>query len=435
MLVAHNGLRGIGHAGFICQAHAWLAGRVDVDNLKAALVQLHRRFPVVTSRLEEARGNFAPYWQFRTNVPPILNEVSVPASDDATVWKHSARLFERPLDHSRTDPITFHLLHLPDGRDVLMMVFSHVLMDGKAPEYVLKHLDDCYSASNAHQLTTDVLQERSATASSDEMAEHLLRFDKKRRRQAAWNVIKSHIRLPVRPVTMTAPHMKNWLGEPYGVLVRRMDEAQVHALSRRVKQICGFANPTPAILASVFRTIGQLAPHKQNGRTLFKTDLPLNLRPPGKMDPIFHNFMSFVQMSARKADLEDRDAATRYFNARLRDQIRRGIDLGNLQMMHVLAPRANMLRKHIISQMKHQPFTLGFGFLGPVTAGLECLLGNDVQWYYCLNSAISPPGITLQANQSGAGMNVMLTYIESAVDATTASALLEGVIDDLTRSK
>lgn len=429
MLTAHNGLRGVGHGGFICQTHAWLAGRVDAAALKAALVRLHRQYPVVTARLEDAGGKEAPCWRFRADTPPTLYEFTLPDADDATVLAHAARLFEQPLDHDRTDPIAFHLLHLPDGRDVLVLVFSHVLMDGKAPEFVLKELDRHFHAQSPDGGS---LAPPDGTAPADEMAEHLGRFEKKRRRRAAWQVIRSHLHLPVRPVTMTPPHLKDWIGAPYGILVRRVDEDQTAALLRRIRQLCGFANPTPAVLASVFRTIGRLAPHAQTDRTLFQTDLPLNLRPPGRMEPIFRNFMSFLQMSARKGELADRDEATLMLNARMRDQLRRGIDLGNLQMMHWMAPHANLLRRHIIARMKDQPFTIGFGFLGPVTAGLERLFGCHVQQLYSLNSAISPPGTTMQVNQFGKCMNVMLTYIESAVPRVTATALVDETIADLT---
>lgn len=430
MLVAHNGLRGVGHAGFICQTHAWLTGRVDAPRLRAALARLHRRYPVITSRLEDAGGRSVPCWRFRRDAPPTLHESTRAESGEAAIWAYAARLFEQPLDLERMDPISFHLLHLPDDRDVLVLVFSHVLMDGKAPEFALKELDRFFHEESPDD---DPPSDSEPASDGDEMAAHLYRFDARRRRRAAWNVIRSHIRVPQRPVIMTPPEMKNWLGSPYGICVRRLDEAQTDVLMQRIRRLCGFANPTPALVAAAFRAVAARSPVKQTARSLFQTDLPLNLRPPGRTEPIFRNFMSFVQMSARKSHLADRDDATRMFNAQLRDQIRRGIDLGNLQMMHVMAPRANRLRKHIIARMKNQPFTLGFGFLGPVAPGLNRIFDQDVRWLYSLNSAISPPGVTLQANQSGNGLNIMLTWIESAVPRATAVELVDRVIDDLTR--
>jgi len=62
MLVGHDGLRGIGHPGFICQTQIRLKGRIDFGALRAAVDRLARNFPVVAARLRRGdRG--LPYWE------------------------------------------------------------------------------------------------------------------------------------------------------------------------------------------------------------------------------------------------------------------------------------------------------------------------------------------------------------------------------------
>lgn len=440
MFVAHKGMRGIDHSGFLCQTHVWLAGRLDAAALRSALCRLHEVYPVVTSRLEDTGGKAVPCWRYRPEAPPELQQIELTASDDAAVFEYAERLFEQPMDHDRDDPISFHLLHLPDGRDVLLLRFSHVLMDGKTPEYVLKEIDRFFARPDSSLPTAsmhETVRMQSAGfegARPDEMQAHLLRFERKRRVQAALRVVRSHIRWPARPATMTPSDKRDWLVRPYGIALRTLTQEQTDAVLASVKRLCGFANATPMVLAAAFRAIRRVCPHPTNGRTIFQTDVPLNLRPPGRAQPIFRNFMSFIQLTARGDELADRDEATTLLNMQMRDQIRQAIDLGNLQMMAVMAPHARMLHRHILTRMKNQPFTLGFGFLGPVTAGLERFCGQDVDRLYSLNSAISPPGITLQANQFRRRLNLMMTYIKSAVPDTTATALLDGVVEDLIRA-
>lgn len=442
MLVAHKGMRGIDHAGFLSQTHVWLRGRLDPACLKLALARLHTAYPVVTARLDDPGGRAVPCWRHRPEARPVLHESTLLSADDAPVLHSAERLFEQPLDHDRDDPLTFHLLHLPDGRDVFLLRFSHVLMDGKAPEYVLKEINRLFQEGESEDRDPHRCELRAKDAdglhsvgctvtAGDEMQAHLLRFDRKRRVRAALRVVRSHIRWPQRPAILTPRELDEWLVRPYGIALRQLTVEQTDALLERAKGLLGFANPTPLILAAAFRAVARHAPLATNSRTIFQTDLPLNLRPPGRMEPIFRNFMSFIQIRARADELNSFEAAARLLNTRMRDQLRSAIDLGNLQMMHLMAPHARLLHRHILTQMKNQPFTLGFGFLGPATAGLEHFCGQEVDRLYSLNSAISPPGTTLQAIQFRGRLNLMLTFIESAVPRPTADLFLDRAMEDL----
>ncbi|MFQ5428703.1 MAG: hypothetical protein ACE5E1_00210 [Phycisphaerae bacterium] len=428
MLVAHDSMRAIGHGGFQCQTHVWLRDRVDPDALRAALASLNRRFPVVTSRLVDPGGNRPSYWRYRPEARVELHELTAGANDTATVWQRPEALFAEPLDLDETDPIAFHLLHLPDGRDVLVIRFGHALMDGKAPEFVLQAINQYHNGAGADESSP-------APAGNDvpvdEMRAHLERHERSRRFKAAMQVVRGQIRLPVKPVTLDRPDLKGWAIRPYRIAVRSLNENQTAALTERATRLCGFANLSPVILAGVFRAVSRLTPRPQRGRTCFQTDVPLNLRRPGTSAPIFHNFMSFVQMSAMGSELSDRDGLARTLSARMRDQLRRGIDLGNLQMMAFMSRHVRLLRKHVMERAKKHPFTLGFGFQGPVVEGLETFCGRAVDWLYTLNSAMAPPGITLQINRFRDRLNLGLTYIEESVPESLAEAFLDAVIEDL----
>lgn len=424
MLVGHQGLRGIGHGGFQTQTHLWLDGRLDKAALRTALERFNHRYPVVTSRLDESNPK-APAWRYRAGAVVELQERELTTADPKELWNECARLFERPMDHDRDDPVTFHLFHLPDGGDVLVMRFAHVLMDGKGPEFALQELNRLFDGGDADAPPAN------PSLAADEMAAQLAKFPRKRRIRAALNVVRSHIQWPSKTATMNHPDMGEWVGAPYGIRVRRLDEKQTEALAQNVKKLCGFGNLSLAVVASTFRTISRMSPCTQKPSTRFQLDLPLNLRPPGRAEPIFRNFMSFIQMSATKRELGDRDELIRRLNTVMRDQIRRGIDLGNLQMMAIMSQHTGLLKRHIMDRMKNHPFTLGFGFLGPVLPGLEQFGGRRTNWVYSLNTALSPPGITLEANQFRGQLNLMLTYIAATVPDQTAEAFLENLVEDM----
>ena len=426
MFVAHNGLRRLGHPGFQCQTHVWMEGRVDPVPLRAVLGRLQRRYPVVTARSVIPGGQEGPYWQFQPDAEIELHEASLGGSDVSAVHSFAEDLYTRPIDHDKVDPITFHLLHLPDGRDVFLVRFGHSLMDGKAPEFVLRQICDCYEEHE--NLKTE---QHGSEDGPDELSAYLYRHGRKQRVRSALRVIRSHVRLPFRSMSLDRPGLSELLFEPFRIAIRSLDEEQTERISKRAKRLCGFMNLSPVVLASAYRSVGRLSSRKQNKRTCFQTDLPLNLRPPGRFEPIFHNFMSFIQMSATGAELDDRDGLTQALNSRMRNQLRRGIELGNLQMMTTMSRYDRLLAKHLLERMKNHPFTLAFGYQGPAVSGLESFCGQNVDWLYTLNTGMSPPGITLQVNQFRGRLNLCVSYVSSGISESLTNAFLDAMIEDL----
>ncbi len=223
-----------------------------------------------------------------------------------------------------------------------------------------------------------------------------------------------------------------WRATPFRILVHEMDEATTQRAIDRVKRICGFANLAPALLAGVFRSIRALGPDRDNRGRQCKTDVPLNLRPPGKSEPIFRNFMTFIKMGAKPEEMADSEGLVRTLNARMRDELRKGIDLGSLQMMSFMAPHANLMRRHLLRTLRKGPVSLGFGFLGTVIPGLTKLGATPIRRFYTMNAALSPPGITLQGHQYAGRMSLVLTHISSTVDDDLAAAFLGRIADELT---
>ncbi|MCZ6698741.1 MAG: hypothetical protein O7D94_07420 [Planctomycetota bacterium] len=434
MYVAHEALRSIGHAGFLCQTHLWLDGRIDEARLRDALARLSQRYPIVVARTVKHTKRDAVHWESRPDAVCTLAVSTLERPDTASVWRYAEALFASPVDLDRIDPISFHLLHLPDGRDVLILHWCHALMDGKAPELALQEIDRLSSEVEANDPSDDSALTETSPADQDrpdEILTHLRRSTPMRRIRCSLRVIASQMGIPVRSITLVPPETTGWVLEPTRINVKTLEPDETDALTARVKRICGFSNLSPAILASVFRVISRMSPCRQGRRTIFQTDVPLNLRAPGATGPIFRNFMSFIAARATFAELGNRDALTRMLNSQMRDQLRRGIDVGNLQMMTVMSRFAGVLVSHMKDRLQRKPLTLGYGFLGPVAGGFDRFCGVPIGQLYTLNSALSPPGITLQANQCQGRINLALTYISDVIPTETAGEFLDAVAKDL----
>ena len=423
MLVAHQGLCALGHAGFSCQSHVWLDGCLDIDRLSDALGRLARRHPVVTSRIIEAATPDAA-WHSRADAAPVIRVHSLADDTESSVLRQAEALLAEKWDLGAVDPIAFHLLRRPCGRVVLIVQWNHALMDGKAPELVLAELNRLTNAGTP-------TNENAPCDDAGDISAVVRRHSKRRRIIACSRIIASHVRRPARSITLEPVRKPAWVFKPIRIAVRTLDAAATTALSERVRRTCGLLNLTPAILASVYRVMARLTPRQISPHSIFRTDVPLNLRSPGATGPIFRNFMSFISLHAKKDELQSRDELTRLLHRRMRDQLARSADIGNLVLMEWLSRRPGMLHAHLLGRMQKHPLTLGFGFLGPLTAGLTNVLEVPIERFYTLNTAMSPPGFTLQANLSRDQLNLAVTYIEAVIPESLAMAFLDGLGNDL----
>lgn len=433
MLVSHEGLRRLGHAGFSCQSHVWLDGQIDLKKLDTALAQLAHVHPVVTSRIVNLSDDHTE-WHYRDSGAPAVQILELLDDDESSVLRLAEELLAEEWDLDRVDPIVFRLLRRPSGCDVLIVQWNHALMDGKAPELVLAELNRLSDTAPVNPTSLPANGGRFDDACRDDadgVADVLNRHSNWRRFVASWRIIASHLRPPARSITLEPDRTPAWVFKPIRIAVRTLNTADTAALADRVRRNCGLLNLTPAILASVYRVMARLTPREISSRSLFRTDVPLNLRPPGATGPIFRNFMSFISLHAGKDELQSRDELTRLLHRRMRDQLARGADIGNLAMMDWMSRRPDLLHRHLLSRMQKYPLTLGFGFLGPLTAGLDNLLGVPIERFYTLNMAMSPPGCTLQANLCRDQLNLALTYIEAVIPESLAMAFLDGLVNDL----
>src|SRR5207237_432214 len=58
-----------------------------------------------------------------------LQETRLDSAAPQAVLDHAGQRLSVPCELPRSDPIRFHLLHRPDGRDVFLVQYSHALTD------------------------------------------------------------------------------------------------------------------------------------------------------------------------------------------------------------------------------------------------------------------------------------------------------------------
>jgi hypothetical protein len=141
MAPLHEALRRRGYGGLLLQSYLFLRGRIDEGRLRGALERLRQCYPVVAARLVPDRTRHPVRWQALASPDCPLRVVTLESSDLSAVWHYGEQLFVNGIDSGRTAALQFHLLHLPGGRDALVVQWAHGLMDGMAGELLLREVN------------------------------------------------------------------------------------------------------------------------------------------------------------------------------------------------------------------------------------------------------------------------------------------------------
>src|SRR5262249_38926134 len=150
------------------------SGRSDAAVLRTAVARLSTRHPVTAARLVEAAGE-KPHWCFRPGAECGLRETDLPSAEPAAVLEHAGHLLSEPANPAHAAPIRFHLLHRPNGEDVVVVQYNHSLMDNTASVLLLREMDRL----------SHTVSDGAEAPGRDLIREYLRRFPRERRRQAA----------------------------------------------------------------------------------------------------------------------------------------------------------------------------------------------------------------------------------------------------------
>jgi hypothetical protein len=363
-----------------------------------------------------------PYWLFRPDAACPLSEIDLSSSDDQAVLEAAGKLLSIPCDPATSDPVRFHLLHRPHGKDVFVMQYTHALMDNSATMRLVREIDAADRASDGR---TAVRQ----SPSSDLLRNHLRQFGPARRRLAAQQAIEVHGHVLRGRATTLSPAAQNvTVTAGLRIAVRELPPHLVAAVHERVLKTCGFPNLSMALLSSTFRGIGQLAPRQPGRRFVAGIGLDLNLR--RENGSLFGNLMSLAPLGVEEEELADRDTLTRGLCRQMRQRLATDFDLGALRLTNIFARR----RRHIewvVAHILRYNYSLWYAFFGSLDAVGETFAGANVEKAFYTGPAWSPLGVTLLANLHRGRLLLQATYIPEIAPPALIDQYLDLIVADL----
>jgi hypothetical protein len=109
--------------------------------------------------------------------------------------------------------------------------------------------------------------------------------------------------------------------------------------------------------------------------------------------------------------------------------MRRGFDLGSLQLARVGSRHVQRVRRGFKHRMKDM--SLSYGYFKPVDASAKGLCGASIERAYHLIMPWSPPGLTVSANLCRERLHVAVTSGVEAIPEPVATAFLDELVADL----
>jgi hypothetical protein len=424
MLAVDRAVRGLGGPGFETQMLVWLGGRADVAGLRGRLARFGARHPVAAARLVERPSGAR--WRFRPGAGCPLVETRLDSAEPSAVLDHAARLLSTPGPLEDTDPIRFHLLHRPDGRDVLVVQYNHALMDNTAAVPLLRELDRPDDGG------TDG-RDGGRGEWGGVIRGYVRRYDRERRRRA----LEGCVRLWRGGARGGVVQVGRPGAQPAGsagvrIAARCLESAETIALRARVLRTCRFPHLSMAVLGSAFRALARFAPPGPGAANLTAgIGIELGLR--RVREPLFGNPVSLVPIRASAGDLDDRDELVRRLGRQFREHLQAGMDVGLLQLFPWLLRRPADAR-WLLNGGLRQGFSLWYAHFGAVDDVGERLGGATVEDVWFTGPTWPPMGLTLLVNQFRGRLRFQATYLPESVPEPVVEAFLNELLADLVRA-
>jgi hypothetical protein len=419
LLAVDRAIRNMGYPGFETQTLIWLSGRLEADRLRRALAELGCRHPEFASRLEAGTGATAR-WRPQRDEPLELAEVELHSDDDSAVLSCAAEIQSTYHDPASSSPLRFVLLHRPLGRDVLLMQYSHVLMDHDAAGIVLSALSRLLTAP-AVELAPPL------PATNHHLRSYLRRFRPEQRRAASQRAVElfGHA-LRGRAATLGCLDETRPRQVRLRIAAGSLPAEAAAALREQAARLCGVPSPSMVILAAVFRAMHELiGPGAADRNFIAGIGLDLGLR---RGRPLLQNLLSIVPIVARSEELDDADALVAELTRQMRQRLKSQIDLGVVRLMVGFQRRPRHI-EWVVQHLLRWTYSLWYAYFGD--AGLSRLGDTEIERISYVGPTWSPMGISLLANSFAGQLHFQATYDPELVSPPLAEKLVEQVRSNL----
>ncbi len=414
------GKRSIGN-GAISQAILHLDGRLEEGRLREVLQRISDRFPIIHGRFSRDWFNLAPYWK----VPRRGGERGIGLSVVDLGVGESDRADQLLADHVNTplegdgEHIRFLLVRLGGERSKLGLLFDHRLFDAHGAETFFRLMDETF-AGRLGEIAPQVKVSEPA---------HL---DHWMRRFASGKTLNRHlVQLQQKQVAALAMP-----GSARGRRIRFVHETLSVEESAGLNQTAfaeiGLPILLPSAAARAVDAVQRALPEAPLAGGQYLLFTSANMRGAGEeWASIFFNHFSFVFFSVPIAAVGEPRKTIKEVAVLLRDQF-----FGHMKdkipfAMQDAAALGRIFPRLLVARMINSMFdgrmcSFYFACLKETGYPGETFLGVRASNLTHTPLAFAPPGMNLCMTFFGGRFNLVLSYLEGAMEDATAAEILRG---------
>jgi len=397
--------------GAVSQAIIEVEGSLEPEAVRSALDQISSRFPLIHGRFGRDWFNLAPYWKYSKRHNESIPLQVVDVASDAEAEIALAGHVNKPFDSDRRH-IRFMLVRIGNTRSRLGLVFDHRLLDA-------------YGAESFFRLMHEVFQGRLEEVAPNIRVTEPAHLDYWRRRFASGKLLNRML-IDLQQKEVCALQMPEPIkGRPARFVHEPMTANESsRALGKAFGEIgvpvllpCAAARAVSA-LRGVFPSTG---PECQQ-YLLFTT---VNTRQPGdEWASMFLNHFSFLLFSAASETTDIPQLANSLRDqlfSHMKDQVPAAME--DAAALGRIFPRP-LVAKIINSMFKGRMCSFYFACLKESGFPEKKFMGRDVVNLVHTPLAFAPPGLNLCMTWYGDHFNLVLSYLDGAIEDSVAREIV-----------
>ena len=393
-----------------------LDGLLAEESLKSVLAQISRRFPLIHGRPARDLLNLAPFWKVPRNAPSVLlRTVALPADSDAEAKRLLENHANEPLD-DEFQHIRCLLIHVGQRKSILATMFDHRLFDAIGAETFLRLID---------QTAQGKLDAIAPQIKVTEPA-HLDRWPDRFRSGKTINEFL--YRLAERPVSaLSMPPKIAGANRPIRWVHDSLTVEQTADFNRRAAEEISIPIVLPSATARAILALRQTLPAMPLPGTQYLAFTSASARAPGReWETLFFNHFSFLLFSAESESRQSASALAGHLRDQFFEQMKGNIPAALVEASALIRICPHWLGSKFMRRIfQGRICSLYFACLRETGYPEGSFLGLPILNLTHMTPAISPPGLNICMTYHANRFQLVLSYLDGALDPATAAQIMQ----------
>lgn len=435
---ADEAARRIGLPGPHVHIHLELRGRLDLEGFRRALAALYRRYPAVGARRDLSMLTGRPRWRLGDPAPDLRRVLRVHTVGPATetqLHRQIEQLFTTHLDSVNLPPVHFHIFRgLPRG-DVLVMRWSHALMDARGGFLILEALDRLF-----HRAPDPNTVSSAGDELRDDFARILAQAAPQRRAKMVLERMTGSGAPDAVGVQLDPGPLPPHLG-PMRYLRRYLTPAQTHRAHENSRPVLGSARFSDFLRACAIRAFHHLMPKPLAPGTLYTMKALINHRN-RRQGAVCWNLINALPIAVPARLAEDRALVAKLIRRQMAGHLAAETAIRQYAALRLLtrlptAWVAALLKGDLSARRGAAPLrpsttpSLLLGVIGPFSRPMSTFCGVELLNYYSFGAVQPRPGLLVDVNVTEHGLNVTGVCFESWIGTEILATLLDRFVAEL----